>query len=384
MQAMSAKERSATEVPDAEFGANDVRLSPREWGLAVAIMAAFVWLVPVAWQKFEPLKLGVDHRMPYSLGNDYWLYSRVARTACAEGRTPVIGDSVVWGHYVSGDQTLTHYLNELAGEDRFANLGVDGIHPAAMAGLMAYYGRAISNRNVVLHCNLLWISSARQDLQTRKEFSFNHPDLVPQFVPKIPCYRRPVSERLGTVIGRRLPFIAWARHVRVAYFAGSDLPSWTFEHPYEDPLRQITLECRSPDEPPSPKPTAEPWTEKGIAKFDARWVELGTSIQWLSLRRTLDILQRRRNRVVVLLGPLNEHMLTQRSLAVYRQRRAAVEVWLKQEGIPYAAPAALPSEQYADASHPLSEGYAFLARQLFGDEAFSSLCVPTAGEDKPE
>jgi hypothetical protein len=44
--------------------------------------------------------------------------------------------------------------------------------------------------------------------------------------------------------------------------------------------------------------------------------------------------------------------------------------WLKSENIPCCAPEPLPSELYADASHPLTEGYRLLAAQLFADAAF--------------
>lgn len=371
-----------TDRDELDYGANDVRLSPREWAVAIGVLTIVLGFVPVLWQHLEPLELGLDYRVPYRLSNDYWIYRRVARASCADGKIPVIGDSVVWGHYVPSGQTLTHHLNEFAGYGRFANLGIDGIHPAAIAGLMAYHGGGIADTTVILHCNLLWISSARQDLQTRKEFSFNHPDLVPQFRPKIPCYRKPLADRLGIVLERRLPFSAWSRHVRVAYFGGSDLPPWTLEHPYDNPLRRLSLRLPSPDEPLSPRPGTEAWTEKGTARFDAQWVELATSIQWSSLRRTLDILQRRGNRVLVLLGPLNEHMLTQRSLAVYQQRKAGVETWLKQQNIACVAPPPLPSALYADASHPLSEGYALLAKHLFEDDASGLFSAPRA--DKGE
>jgi hypothetical protein len=41
-----------------------------------------------------------------------------------------------------------------------------------------------------------------------------------------------------------------------------------------------------------------------------------------------------------------------------------METWLRAEGILYAAPRPLASEQYADASHPLGAGYATLAKEL--------------------
>lgn len=375
---MSSFDGRAADVP---FGSSGVRLTLREWAVAAAIAGAVLWLAPRLWEKAERSEPGPDARIPYSLANDYWMFGRWSALACAEGKDLVIGDSVVWGHYVRSDETLSHHLNALAGGAPFANLGVDGIHPAALSGLIEHHGGAISGRKVLLHCNLLWTSSEKHDLRTTKEFSFNHPDLVPQFFPRIPCYRRSTSERLDVVIGRRLPFVAWAKHLRLAYFGGADIPSWTLENPYADPLQRITLELPSPDETPSPPPIAKPWTEQGIARFGPQWVDLGTSIQWRFFRRAVEILRRRGNRVFVLVGPFNEHMLTPESLEVYNLRKAEVEAWLKGRDIPNFVPAALPSQQYADASHPLSEGYAMLSQQLFDSEAFRRFHGSKGGEE---
>jgi hypothetical protein len=57
-------------------------------------------------------------------------------------------------------------------------------------------------------------------------------------------------------------------------------------------------------------------------------------------------------------------MLTDKSLNDYQKVKAAITTWLHDSGVPYSAPPALPSESYADASHPLSDGYELLARQL--------------------
>jgi hypothetical protein len=68
----------------------------------------------------------------------------------------------------------------LAGGPRVVNLGVDGVHPVALAGLVEHYGHEIRGRKVLLHCNLLWMSSPEADLQGGKERSINHPALIPQ------------------------------------------------------------------------------------------------------------------------------------------------------------------------------------------------------------
>ena len=369
---------------DAPFSSNAVRLSPRQWLVALAIIAAALIGLPRGWEHVEPLGLATDYRLPYRLSDDYWTFSRWARAAAVESGGPqtlVVGDSVVWGHYVAKHETLSGHLNQLAGGRGFANLGVDGIHPAALAGLLEYYGRAVADRDVILHSNLLWLSSRRHDLTSRKEFAFNHPRLVPQFVPRIPCYRESADARLAIAVGRHLGFLAWADHVRIAYFESKDLASWSLRWPYACPADAVTFDLPSPEEPPTPAPDARPWTEKGIQAFGPAWVPLEESLQWASFRAGVEVLRRRGCRVFVLVGPFNEHMLEDESLRAYKRMTAEVAAWLEAEGIPYFVPAALSSALYADASHPLSEGYRLLAARVLENEAFRAFARASPGRD---
>ncbi len=159
------KEADEVKIP---FSSNNIRLSGREWIIAAIVCSALLCLGPALWGRLEKFDPGTDYRLPYTLGNDYWLYGRYCRWACSKYDTLVVGDSVIWGHYVSGDNTLSHYLNQNAGRDRFANLGVDGFHPGALGGLLNYFGRDISGKNVIIQFNPLWMSSAKHDLQTEK------------------------------------------------------------------------------------------------------------------------------------------------------------------------------------------------------------------------
>ena len=349
---------------DVAFGANEVRLSPLQCLIAGLVLAGLFWIIPVLWNAIEPFTPSPDHRIPPSLNSDYWMYNRYSERVASGDRTLLIGDSVVWGHYVKHTETLSHYLNQLADSNHFANMGINGIHPVALAGLVNDYGRPIKGKNVILHCNLLWLSSKRHDLQIEKEFTFNHPELAPQFFPRIPCYRESASGRLGNVILRKVPFFGWVRHMRIAYYGSKSLPEWTIKHPYANPAGSVTLHLPPAQERPSPLPDARPWTERQLATFNPNWVELSNSLQWHSFQRTLKTLQRRGNRVFVWVGPLNEHMLTDTALRDYNGIRSDVEHWLRTNNVPYYAPSALPSENYADTSHPLAAGYAQLAKEL--------------------
>jgi len=353
------------------FAANDVRLSPREWLIALGVAALILMAIPIVWKRIEPLNVETNHRMPFSLGHDYWTYERYCDYAAAEPDTTlVVGDSVVWGHFVSKDQTLTAHLNSASGDERFANMGVDGIHPAALAGLMEHYAGALAGRKIILHCNLLWMSSRRHDLQGDKEFSINHPDLIPQFVGRPECYRATASHRLGALIAREVPVFGWAEHMQIAYFDGSDLPTWTISHPYANPAAAATLKLPSPDEPPAPKIDPREWTQKNMGQFDPPWVDLDNSFQWRCFLDTIEILTQRGNRVFVVIGPFNEHMLTEAAQAAYAKKIAKAAKRLDQLDIPHHRPATPPSETFADASHPLDAGYAKIAQDMLANQAF--------------
>jgi len=359
---------------DDSRAAAEMRLSPRQCCVALAIVAVLAYVIPQAWERIEPLQVGAGYRIPYRLGNDYWQYERICRAAAGGDQTLLVGDSVIWGHYVSTRGTLSHHLNEQAGGERFVNLGVDGVHPAALAGLVEYYGGAIRGRRVIVNCNLLWISSPRHDLSTEKEATFNHPTLVPQFSPWISCYRASLSQRVGAVVGRRLPILGWADHLRIAYFDSEDLATWTLERPYSNPLRALTAALPLPDEPPSPPPDARPWSAKGITPFAPDWVPLDDSVQWRFFQRTVQLLRDRGNQVFVLVGPFNEHMLTEAGLRGYTERKDQVARWLTEQRIPHYVPPPLASDLYADASHPTAAGYAALARSLAGQSALQDYC----------
>ncbi len=359
---LSAKRGAEAAAKEQFLGSNAMLLTGRELiGLGL-FAAALVLVLPSVWKRLEPLHRDFDHRIPYELSNDYWLWERLARDSAARFDTLLLGDSVIWGQYVTRDQTLSFHLNALAERERFANLGVDGMHPAALAGLIEHYGGSIAGKDVILHANPLWMSSPRHDLTGKDDFRFNHPALVPQFFPRIPCYREEVSKRIGLVVERNLEFSQWTNHLQQAYFAQMSIPEWTLEHPYESPLAAVTFRIPPPDDRLRHRPV--PWTEQGIRKQDFEWVDLETSFQWRSFRRALEVLERRGNRVFVVVGPFNEHLLTEAGLKGYARVRDGIAAWLEERGVAHDVPPALPSDLYADASHPLGDGYRVLAERI--------------------
>jgi len=112
------------------------------------------------------------------------------------------------------------------------------------------------------------------------------------------------------------------------------------------------------------------WIVRGIKKHRLPWVDPAVSLQWRYFQRAVATLQARGNRVFVLVGPFNEHALTERSRQDYQKVKQALEAWLQERGIAHLMPSVLPSEMYADDSHPLSAGYQRLARQLLENDWF--------------
>jgi len=354
--------------PSFIFSSNTIRLSWKHWVGAIAILIGIFYLLPNLWQRLETFNPSADYRLPYHLSNDYWMFTRWSKYACSNYPVLIIGDSVVWGQYVAAEQTLSHYLNERAGESLFANMGVDGIHPASMLGLVKYYGKAISNKGVILHLNPLWMSSKKHDLSGEEEFRFNHPRLVPQFIPNLACYRPSLAQRVGVLAERNIPFFSWVKHVRSVYFENMDLQNWTLQNPYENPLKAITLEIPIPENRPKSRPVS--WVKRGMRKQDFPWVQAEESFQWSSFKKVIQVLEARNNRVFVILGPFNPYILTVESSHRYNGMKDRMKRWFEREGISYKAVSEQPSEYYADASHPLKEGYAKIAEELFGTKSF--------------
>jgi hypothetical protein len=205
-------------------------------------------------------------------------------------------------------------------------------------------------------------------LQDEQANDFNHPRLVPQFAPNIPAYNAEISPRLGILLERHLPWSRWTAHLQHAYYDRTDIPGWTLEHPYDNPLTPITRGLPSSDE--SLRHLPQPWYKSGITRQDYPWVDLGTSLQWQAFRGVVELLVQRGNRVFVLVGPFNEHLLSPESQRRYQEVKATIGGWLSARHVPHALPPPLPSELYGDASHPLAEGYRQLAALIASDPFF--------------
>jgi hypothetical protein len=157
---------------------------------------------------------------------------------------------------------------------------------------------------------------------------------------------------------------SWTTHLRIACFDGLDLPAWTIEHPYGNPLEGIA------DSGYDSNPQSEIINPKSVS---LQWVRLEDSIQWHSFRQAVGLLKERRNKVFVLVGPFNEHMLDAEDAATYDRIKKTIDEWLTASGVPHWMAPALPASLYADLSHPVADGDASLARQLLNEPAFKML-----------
>jgi hypothetical protein len=363
---------------------NEMRLHARHWAVVLGIVILAVTLAPSLWKRLERFDTGPDYRIPYALSSDYWLYERRLERL-APTNIVVLGDSVIWGEYVLPDGTLSHFLNREAGATNlFVNAGVNGLFPLALEGLVRCYGRPLRHRKVMLHCNVLWMTSPKADLSTDKEEQFNHSVLVPQFFLPMPCYRADANERLNAMAQRNVPFLGWVSHLQNAYFGQKSIPKWTLEegdgdpprHPnaYRNPLSQITLAVplepqNDPQRGPQ-SPRHKSWSTNAAGTTHFEWVALDKSLQWHAFRRAIAMLRERDVDVLVVLGPFNEHLVAPENRPACRKVHEAIVAWLSRNQVPHLVPEPLLSALYADASHPLTEGYQRLAARLYRDAQF--------------
>jgi hypothetical protein len=352
---------------ETQFSSNAVRLSVREWLLTAFVILVISTVLPPLWRGLEKSDFPIDFRIPYDASEDYWLFKNFCRSACAQEKTLLIGDSVIWGHYVDRDQTLSYHLTERSGSVEFVNLGLDGSHPMALYGLIRHYGRAIKREKVILHLNLLWLSSVEADLQTDKEFRFNHPRLVPQFRPRIPCYTESTSGRIGIVLERFLPILQLVRHLQISNFDNTDLPLWTVENPYANPLGRISLKPLDleAERGAQIRSAAQSETARAQVLQSLPWVRLETSLQWWAFERLVKLLESRGNEVMVVVGPLNEHVLDPESITKYKALLAEAEACLERMNVPCLSLPLLPAQLYVDTSHPHPQGYSILAEFIW-------------------
>src|SRR5271163_3752911 len=97
----TSRAKRSSAVPEPIAFSNGIRLTGREWvGLGIFAVVIVVF-TPALWRRAAKFALEPDYRIPHDLSNDYWLYECFAGLAADHDDTLIIGDSVVWGEYVT-------------------------------------------------------------------------------------------------------------------------------------------------------------------------------------------------------------------------------------------------------------------------------------------
>jgi hypothetical protein len=345
------------------LSANALQLSPREW----VATAAGLLLVLVAYSRIRSSvaspDVPPDYRIPYSLTERYDLYERYCALASSRSRTLLVGDSFIWGQYADREGTLSHHLNVLAGGERFANLGLNGMHPVALAALMRYHAAEVTGREVILHCNLLWFS-ARATGWTDDDLFRNHPNLRPRFSPTAPLHEERILHYLNWAAMDSLAWKQVLSRLQATVPERLDLLGWTLENPFDNPFALVSMSLPPPERRP---PEARHPAQKAAEGTRRRWEDLDRSIMWDEFRETVATLRERGNRVTVLVGPANEELLAPESRAACARLKGQMEAWCRAQGLRCVVPDPLPGEEFADFCHPIDAGYAELARRLRRD-----------------
>ncbi|NLX04995.1 MAG: hypothetical protein GXY33_07615 [Phycisphaerae bacterium] len=357
-------------------------LSIWEWIVVAILFFGITGYVTWRWPQWERLEPGPNHRLNCweEKKSDYWSFLRWARFARDRYPAYVLGDSVVWGQAAAHDQTISAMLNRRAGDEAlFANMGVDGLHPIAMYGLLKYYGQDIRDKRVLLVYSSFWSGSAGGDLRGGWT-DFFHKPLVPQFAGWLTGYNAPTEERLGVWLEHHLPTMGLTRHILSNYFDNKSVQQWMIDNPYKNPLARIDLT------PPAllakAQDTEMPWYEReefagkgarGGPKLVSSYESpASVSRQWEYFRKVIALLEAQDNKVFVLLL-YNPYVLdhpSRRRLSGIME--AEVKPWLSEHQVPFFDVGyRVPSRCYVDQySHMTPQGHAILTEALFEDERF--------------
>ncbi len=328
------------------------------------ILTVLAMMLPKLFPFRENTDFSPNYRIPYELGEDYYLYEMYCQSIPKTKETIILlGDSVIWGHYVERNESLSAQMNKLPGKASFYNAGIDGIHPAAMAGLIEHYGKGLKNRKIILGINLLWLSSSRHDLTGEINNEINHRSLLNQFSHEIPSYHAPVEDKIARVMQRSIPFLAWSLHLKKTVFQNESFYRWSMNNPGESPFDFFSCRRLNPFRAP------EKFPGKNI-KNNVKWVPLSKSYQWSQIKKIMEELHAGNNRVFVLMTPYNTHSLGAESLKKYKNLVKGITQWLKQKSIPYFSPQRLSAPAFKDASHTGKEGYRTIAEELIENRSF--------------
>ena len=154
-------------------------------------------------------------------------------------------------------------------------------------------------------------------------------------------------------------------------YGGKGLAEWMTAHPYRCPAAAVPWKIDTDPGHDGEEPdVTSAWPARGMKPQNWRWVPLQRSRQWAAFKDLLTLLKDRGNRVFVIVGPFNPHMLKPESLGRYRSLQKAIAGWLDRCHPDYYMAPDLPAGEYGDSSHPLAAGYQRAAAALYNDDRF--------------
>jgi hypothetical protein len=326
-----------------------------------------------------PLTIDYDftenYRIPHSMNEDYYLYKKYSKHVSSTDLIQVIGDSVIWGHYVDKDNTLTAHLNKTVEaidpdlpHKKFMNMGLEGIFPAAMTGLIEKFSAGLKNKKIIVGFNLLWISSSKHDLSGEAENNINHKRLLPQVYPKIPAYNPNIEERLSAIISRSMPLIL-IEHIKMNRFREKNFYLWTMDHPHNSIINYFSGTSSDIYSPP-PVMKLDHTDKQNI-----NWTDLDKSVQWEFMLKTLIRLKKNKNDIFILITPFNTYMITDESSNKYYSIISNIREELTGIGMNFIIPEIHEKNFFADSSHFTSEGYRFIAESILNNDEFKKFII---------
>jgi hypothetical protein len=358
------------------YSSNPLQLNSKDWIIVLSIVVFFMLMIPFIWQKAETFEPILNYRMPRSKSQDYWLFRSFASVVKEKSKIAVIGDSAVWGHYVSYDQTLSAIMNKKEGSEKYVNLGVSGLHSSALNGIINYYGNELQDCQIIIQFAPLWIMNSKKDLSDpdlASNWQVNHPKLLDQFNNKPPQYSANLENRLTISVARELSVFSLTEHWTSQSTEGQPFSKWMVLNPYSNPLSNINLNINGLPEGKNEDSDNRHWKLKpGIIARNIKWVSLKDSYQWKEFIKVIHRLKDKNNKIFVFLGPFNIHMLTDESLNRYRKIQEESRQLLLQEGIAFYWAKDMSPTHYGDESHPLVIGYEELAEDMLNTIEFKN------------
>ena len=363
------------------FGVNEMRLNARQWLAALAIFLACAVAMPRIWKRVERFDTG--QRLPHPLRAEQRLLALPAASGAdlgsseraGAGRLGGLGRIRAAGRHADAfsepGERPAGPLRQLRRQRRLP-AGDGGADRALRRGAAQPQGHRPLQRAV----------DEQPEGRPERERGGDFQPLAAGAAvvhARFPVTGPMPPTRLNVVAERSIGLLGWVNIWTASTIDQLSIPRWTLEedgsdpprcpNAWRNPLAQITLTV--PGEP-ARRPAARPRQpaaqalERRRQRADAlRLGQPGQSLQWQAFQRSIGLLRSRGNDVLVILGPFNESMVAEDQRPALHRMRDGIAAWLTSHQIPHIVPDALPSDLYADASHPLTEGYALLARRIW-------------------